>query len=264
MSQSPRIAIISGASQGIGRATAIRLAQSFTHLVLVARNEAGLHETAYLVNVQYPSVQTLCIPIDLSVPSSASAVVSSTLQTFHTSHINALINIAGAVPQVDLLDMTDFQWDNGFALKLHGARRLTVAAWPALKAASGQSSVVFTSGNSAQAPKAPFAAVATVNAAVVALSRAFADLGIHDSVQVNSVLPGPVMTDRRQSYMRKWAQDQGMSVEEAMRVFPGKTGIQRFGKPEEIAGLIAYLTCSEARWLTGASVRMDGGEIKGI
>ena len=69
------------------------------------------------------------------------------------------MNIAGAVPQIDLLEMTDAQWDDGMALKLHGARRITIHAWNALKESKG--SVVFTSGNSAEAPKSAYAAVAT-------------------------------------------------------------------------------------------------------
>ena len=132
--------------------------------------------------------------------------------------IDALLNIAGAVPQIDLFDMTDAQWEGGLALKLHGARRLTIAAWPALKESRG--SVVLMSGNSALFPKAPYAAVGTINAAIVALAKAFSDRGIADGVQVNSVLPGPVMTGRRRSYLQHWAPLHGMSVEEATERFP--------------------------------------------
>jgi NAD(P)-dependent dehydrogenase (short-subunit alcohol dehydrogenase family) len=128
-------------------------------------------------------------------------VVERTLATL--GRIDALLNIAGAVPQIDLFEMSEEQWAAGVALKLHGARRLTVAAWPSLKLSKG--SVVLMSGNSAIFPKAPYAAVGTINAAIVALAKAFADRGIEDGVQVNSVLPGPVMTGRRQSYLEHWA-----------------------------------------------------------
>jgi 3-oxoacyl-[acyl-carrier protein] reductase len=158
--------------------------------------------------------------------------------------------------------MTDEQWEDGAALKLHGARRLTIRAWTALKAANG--AVVFISGSAALDPKPAFAAVATINAAIIALAKAFAEQGIKDGVQVNSVVPGAVMTGRRRSFMEKWAPAHGMSVEKALEAFPEKAGIARYGEPEEIAGLLAYLVSKEARWLTGASVRMDGGEVKGI
>ena len=99
--------------------------------------------------------EALIIDIDLAEPEAAQAVVDQTLAAF--GRIDALLNIAGAVPQIDLFEMTDAQWEGGLALKLHGARRLTIAAWPALKAAKG--SVVLMSGNSALFPKAPYAAV---------------------------------------------------------------------------------------------------------
>jgi 3-oxoacyl-[acyl-carrier protein] reductase len=148
------------------------------------------------------------------------------------------------------------------ALKLHGARRLTIRAWDALKSSKG--AVVLISGSAALEPKPGFAAVATINAAIIAVAKAFAEQGVQDGVQVNSVVPGPVMTGRRRSFMNQWAPANGMTVEQAMKEFPEKAGIARYGEPEEIAGLLAYLVSKDARWLTGASVRMDGGEIKGI
>jgi NAD(P)-dependent dehydrogenase (short-subunit alcohol dehydrogenase family) len=252
------VAIVTGASQGIGRATAIRLGRGFSALVLVARDRANLGETAEAV--KSAGAECLVIDTDLSQPAAAGAVVDQTLAAF--GRIDALLNIAGAVPQVDLFEMTDAQWENGLALKLHGARRLTVAAWPALKEAKG--SVVLMSGNSALFPKAPYAAVGTINAAIVALAKAFSDRGIDDGVQVNSVLPGPVMTGRRRSYLEHWAPLHDMTVEEATATFPKEAGIARYGAPEEIAELMAFLVSPGAKWMTGATLRMDGGEVKSV
>jgi 3-oxoacyl-[acyl-carrier protein] reductase len=119
--------------------------------------------------------------------------------------------------------MTDQQWEDGMALKLHGARRLTLRAWDALKAAQG--AVVLISGNSAEFPKAPYAAVGTINAAIVALAKAFSDRGLKDGVQVNSVLP--VMTGRRHSYLEKWAPAHKVSLDDATQKFPLDAGIGR-------------------------------------
>ena len=187
-------------------------------------------------------------------------MVNSALNRF--GRIDALLNIAGAVPQIDLFEMTDEQWRAGTELKLHGARRLTIRAWEALKKSKG--SVAFMSGSAALDPKPAFAAVAAVNAAITALAKAFAEQGIRDGVQVNSIVPGPVMTGRRRSFMDKWAPVHHMSVEEAMREFPENVGISRYGQPEEIADLLAFMVSPAAKWMTGTSVRMDGGEIKGI
>jgi 3-oxoacyl-[acyl-carrier protein] reductase len=252
------VAIVTGASQGIGRATAIRLARDFSKLVLVARNRANLDETAEAVKAV--GAKPLVIDVDLADPAVAKAIVDQALAAF--GRIDALLNIAGAVPQIDLFEMTDAQWEGGLALKLHGARRLTIAAWTALKAAQG--SVVLMSGNSALFPKAPYAGVGTINAAIVALAKAFSDRGIADGVQVNSVLPGPVMTGRRRSYLEHWAPLHNVTVEQATANFPKEAGIARYGQPEEIAELMAFLVSPGARWMTGATVRMDGGEVKSI
>ena len=255
---SKSVAIVTGASQGIGRATAIRLARDFSALVLVARNRANLEGTAQ--SAKDAGAEVLVIDADLAEPAVAQTVVDQALAAF--GRIDALLNIAGAVPQVDLFDMTDAQWEGGLALKLHGARRLTIAAWSALKAAKG--AVVLMSGNSALFPKAPHAAVGTINAAIVALAKAFSDRGIADGVQVNSVLPGPVMTGRRRSYLRHWAPLHNMTVEQATANFPKESGIARYGEPEEIAELMAFLVSPGARWMTGSTLRMDGGEVKSI
>ena len=255
---SKSVAIVTGASQGIGRATAIRLARDFSALVLIARNQVNLAQTAEAVRTA--GAQALVIDADLAQPQAAQTVVDQTLAAF--GRIDALLNIAGAVPQIDLFEMTDAQWESGLALKLHGARRLTVAAWPALRESKG--SVVLMSGNSALFPKAPYAAVGTINAAIVALAKAFSDRGITDGVQVNSVLPGPVMTGRRRSYLEHWAPSHNMTVEEATASFPKEAGIARYGEPDEIAELMAFLVSPGAHWMTGSALRMDGGEVKSV
>jgi 3-oxoacyl-[acyl-carrier protein] reductase len=252
------VAIIAGASQGIGRATAIRLARDFSAIVLVARDKDNLDKTA--AEATSVGAETSIYALDLRQPQSANSIVEGTLERF--GRIDALLNVAGAVPQIDLFQMTDAQWDDGMALKFHGARRLTIEAWNALKASKG--SVVFMSGNAAFDPKPGNAAVATINAAINALAKAFAEQGIKDGVQVNSVSPGAVMTARRRAFFESWAPAHNLTVEEAIKKFPEQAGITRFGKPEEIADLMSYLISPAARWMTGASIRIDGGEIKGI
>lgn len=252
------VAIVTGASQGIGRSTAIRLAGDFAAVALVARSAGALADVADAV--RRAGAEPLVIALDLSRVESADAIVKTTLDRY--GRLDALLNIAGAVPQIDLFEMTDEQWYAGMELKLHGARRLTIRAWDALK--SSKASVVFMSGSAALDPKPGFAAVAATNAAIIALAKAFAEQGIKDGVQVNSVVPGAVMTGRRRSFLEKWAPAHHMSVEEATKKFPEEAGISRYGQPEEIAELMAFLVSPGAKWMTGASLRMDGGEVKGI
>jgi 3-oxoacyl-[acyl-carrier protein] reductase len=226
--------------------------------VLVARDKDGLENTA--AEVRSLGAEAIVYALDLCQAESAKTIIAGTLECF--GRIDALLNIAGAVPQIDLFQMTDAQWDDGMALKLNGARRLTIEAWNALKATNG--SVILISGSAAFDPKPGYAAVATINAAINALAKAFAEQGIKDGVQVNSVSPGAVMTGRRQAFFEKWAPAHNLTVEEAIKKFPEQAGITRLGKPEEIADLMSYLVSPAAKWMTGASVRMDGGEIKGI
>jgi 3-oxoacyl-[acyl-carrier protein] reductase len=259
MSKRLGTAIVTGASRGIGRATAIRLASDFNSMVLVARGQIELETVAH--SVEGAGSSALVIPADLREPGAADGVVARTLKRF--GRIDALVNIAGAVPQTDLFAMTDDEWHDGLALKFHGARRLVIRSWGALKHSPG-GAIVFISGSSAVAPKASLAAVGAINAAIAALAKAFAERGVTDGVQVNAVLPGPVMTSRRHSLLKRFAAENGLSFEAGAERFARETGISRYGQPEDIAALIAFLLSPPACWMTGATLRMDGGEIKAI
>jgi 3-oxoacyl-[acyl-carrier protein] reductase len=252
------IAIVTGASSGIGYATALRLARDFKAVVLVARDRKGLEKAADAV--KGAGSEPMVMDIDLSLPTAAKTVVERTLGQH--GRIDALMNIAGAVPGIDLFEMTDAQWNASAELKLHGARRLTIGAWEALKSSKG--SVVLMSGATAQVPTASAAAIGVINAAISALAKAFADRGIADGVQVNSVLPGAVMTGRRLAMIEKVATVRGVTVDEAKQKLLAQLGIDRYGRPEEVAELMAFLVSPAARWMTGATLRMDGGEVKAV
>jgi 3-oxoacyl-[acyl-carrier protein] reductase len=255
---SKSVAIVTGASSGIGRATALRLAKDFSAVVLAAQDIEGLESVA--AEVSALGAEPLVQAVDLSAKSAANTVVDATLKRF--GRIDALVNIAGAVPGLDVFEMTDEQWDSGMALKFHGARRLTLRAWNSLRTAKG--SVVFISGNSAEVPKAAAAAVGAINAAIEALAKAFADRGLVDGVQVNSVSPGAIMTGRRLAMIEKAAASRQVSVEEAKQLFLKQAGIGRFGEAEEIADLMAFIVSPGAKWMTGTVLRMDGGEVKSV
>jgi 3-oxoacyl-[acyl-carrier protein] reductase len=253
-----RVAIVTGASSGIGKATALRLARDFEVVVLVARDGEKLTEVGD--EARAIGAESLVLELDLMGASAGATVVKAAMDRF--GRIDALVNVAGAVPGLDVFQMTDEQWNTGMELKFHGARRLTIHAWDALKASKG--SVVFISGTAAVMPKAGAAAVGAINAAIEALAKAFSDRGIEDGVQVNSVSPGAIMTARRQGMLEKAAAAKNVGVEEAKHQFLKQAGIGRFGEAEEIADAIAFVVSPSAHWMTGTVLRMDGGEVKSI
>jgi 3-oxoacyl-[acyl-carrier protein] reductase len=236
----------------------MRLSRDFSAVVLAARGAAELGEAAEQVRAQ--GAEPLPIDLDLMAPGAAEAVVARTLAKF--GRIDALLNIAGAVPGIDLFQMTDEQWNASIELKLHGARRLTLRAWEALKEAKG--AVVLIAGNTAEIPTASAAAVGVINAAIVALAKAFADRGLSDGVQVNSVSPGPIMTGRRLSMIEKWAAAHKVGIDQAKQSLLTKAGIGRYGEPQDVAELLAFLVSPAARWMTGTQLRIDGGEVRSI
>lgn len=255
---SKSVAIVTGASSGIGKATALRLAHEFGAVVIAARGGEKLADVGE--QIKAVGAEALVLELDLMVPAAAEAIVTATLDRF--GRIDALLNIAGAVPGLDVFDMTDEQWNTGMELKFHAARRLTIRAWDSLK--SSQGSVVFISGNAAVIPKPGAAAVGTINAAIEALAKAFSERGIEDGVQVNSVSPGAVMTGRRTAMLEKAAAAKGVSLDQAKQGFLKQAGIARFGEAEEIADVMAFAISPAAKWMTGTVLRVDGGEVKSV
>jgi 3-oxoacyl-[acyl-carrier protein] reductase len=252
------VAIVTGASSGIGKATALRLARDFGAIVLGARSGERLGEVGQ--QVKAIGAEPLVLELDLTAPPAAEIVVNKTLDRF--GRIDALVNIAGAVAGLDVFQMTDEHWNTGMELKFHGARRLTIHAWDALRESKG--TVVFISGNAAVIPKSGAAAVGAINAAIEALAKAFAERGIEDGIQVNSVSPGAIMTGRRLSMIEKAAASRKIALEEAKQQFLKQAGISRFGQAEEVADVMAFIVSPAARWMTGTVLRMDGGEVKSV
>jgi NAD(P)-dependent dehydrogenase (short-subunit alcohol dehydrogenase family) len=253
-----KISIVTGASRGIGRAIALRLAAEGSSVVLCARDQALLDAAAIEIRASGGSAEA--IALDLRLPDSGQRVADFAVGRF--GRIDIVVNNAGATKRGDFLDLTDDDFADGFALKFFGSVRLTRAAWPHLKAARG--SVVFISGVGGRTPGAQFTIGGSVNAALLSLTKALADLGLRDGVQVNAVNPGTIRTARYSGRLNALAKERGLDPESAEREYVRNGAIARIGEPEDIAALVAFVAGPEGKMLHGALIDMDAGATKTI
>ena len=256
MTLSGKTAVITGASRGIGRAIAIRLAKDGARVVLSARDRQALE--AAVREITESGGQAAFLPLDLRIPESPRRLAEFALQTFR--QIDIVVNNAGATKRGEFEVLTEEDWADGFALKFFGAVRLTRAAWPHLKATSG--SLINISGVGGRTPEVQFTIGGSVNAALISFTKAMAAAGIRDGVQVNVINPGTIRTDRYQKRLIAFAAEHGMNTAAAEREFVREHQTTRIGEPEDIAALVAFVASPESRFLHGAMVDMDGGATK--
>jgi len=250
---SGKTAIVTGASRGIGRAIARKLASEGARVVLAARDESALAHVADEIGEG-----TAIAPLDLRLPASPLELVRLTLARFQ--RIDIVVNNAGATKRGEFLELTDDDWDDGYALKLHGAVRLTRAAWPHLKATAG--SLLNIAGTGGRTPGAQFTIGGSVNAALLSFTKAMADNGLRDGIQVNAVSPGTVRTDRFAKRMENLARERQIPLHDAEALFLKEARVTRVGEPEDIANLVAFIVSPAGRFLHGSLIDMDGGSTK--
>lgn len=253
-----KVAIVSGASKGIGRAIALRLAQDGATLVLAARTKADLENVAS--EIQSSGGKATVFAGDLRDPAAPAALVNAAVGAH--GGIDIVVNNAGATKRGDFFELTEADWTDGFALKFLGAVRLTRAAWPHLKARRG--SLLNIIGAGGRTPGAEFTIGGSVNGACLSFTKAVADLGIRDGVQVNAINPGRIRTDRLRTLLAAEAAEYGGDVDAALEAVARKSNIVRLGEPEDVANLAAFMVSPGSRYLQGSLVDLDGGQTKTI
>ena len=251
-----KVAVVTGASRGIGRAIAGRLAKEGAKAVLCAR-ALGTLESA-VKEIECSSGTAAAIALDLRLPESPAQLADFAARRF--GGIDIVVNNAGATKRDAFLNLTDDDWLDGFALKFFGAVRLTRAAWPHLKASRG--SVINISGAGGRTPGAEFAIGGSVNAAMQSFTKAMAELGIADGVQVNVINPGSIRTGRLQKRLEALAAERGTDLANVERQMIAASKTTRIGEPEDIAALVAFIAGPEGRFLQASMIDMDGGATK--
>ena len=245
-----KVALVTGASKGIGRAIAQALAAEGMQVAMAARNAEVL---GGLVNELGSSA--LAVPCDLTRVDTPPAFVAAALARY--GRIDLVVNNAGNTTRGDFLTLTEADWEAGFALKFHGYRRMAVAAWPALKKTEG--TLINIVGVGSRMAAADSAVVGAVNVGLVYLTKSLALLGGRDGVRVLAINPGIIATDRWQARVEREAKRAGGTLVEAEQRLLASLGVTRTGKPEEIGRLVALMSSTAASYVQGAIIDADGG-----
>ena len=253
-----KVAIVSGASRGIGRACAEELAREGADVALVARDGAAL--TRVRDAIEKLGRRAITFACDLREPSAAAKAVQAAVAAF--GRIEILVHSAGATKRGDFFSLTDADFDDGFALKFMGAVRLAREAWPHLVKARG--TVVNIIGVGGRNAEPDFTIGGPVNAALMNFTKAMARRGIKDGVRVTGINPGAIETDRLHRRLAAHMAAKGGNEEDARRAFLAELGIACFGRPEDIGKLVCYLAGNAAAFMQGTLVDIDGGEGKGV
>jgi NAD(P)-dependent dehydrogenase (short-subunit alcohol dehydrogenase family) len=253
-----RVAIVTGASRGIGSAIALNLAQNGAKVVLAARDAQKLSEV--VARIRESGNEGLAFPADLRELDAPGRLVEAAVGQF--GRIDIVVNNAGATRRGAFLALNEEDWQDSFALKFFGAVRLVRAAWPQLKARSG--SIVNIAGVGGRTPGAEFAIGGSVNAALLSFTKATAELGVEDGIQVNAINPGFIRTDRLKKRLDASAEALGITLIEAEQAMVRDSNVSRLGEPEDIAHLVTFLVSSEGRFLHGSLIDADGGQTKTI
>lgn len=246
-----RWALITGASQGIGAATASAFASEGCNLHLTARSAERLSALASELTGAH-GVTVHCHPVDLEAPGSAEALAGT------VGAIDILVNNAGVIPGGSLQDIDEATWRAGWELKVFGYINLTRAVYRGM-AERGRGVIVNDIGNAGERLDAAYICGTTGNAALMAFTRAVGGHSLADhGVRVVGVNPGPVATDRMPKLLKKraadWLGDENRWEELLARYPQG-----RMATPQEIADAIVFLASDRSGFTSGTVLTIDGG-----
>ena len=254
-----RVALVCGASKGIGFATADLLAKEGAKLAIVSRDSASLDKAAARLTPH--GAEVLTITADLSTTDGIATVVRET--TARYGHADVLITNTGGPPTGMTLSHEWSAWEKASELLLRSAVELTRAFVPGMRERKWGRVVGITSF----AVKRPVASLVLSNAmraAVTGYYRTLADEVAIDGVTVNTVLPGYTETERLDALAAATTARTGVTRESVFDGWKAETPLGRLGKPEELAAVIAFLASKPAGFVTGQAICVDGGAIRSL
>ena len=258
---SGKTALVTGSTSGIGHAIAKGLAGAGATVVVNGRAQARVDAAATAISNAVPGSKVSGIAADVSTAAGCKALIAA------LPEVDILINNAGIFEPKDFFEIPDEDWSRFFETNLMSGVRLSRAYLPdMLKRNWGR--IVFISSESALNIPKEMIHYGTTKTAQLAVSRGLAEMTRGTAVTVNSVLPGPTMSEGVETFVKDLAKQSGQSVEEAasrfIKQFRPTSLLQRFASVEEIANMVVYVASQQASATNGAALRAEGGIVQTI
>jgi 3-oxoacyl-[acyl-carrier protein] reductase len=245
-----KIAVVTGGSDGIGRATALRLAREGADVAVCARRQEPLDQTA--AELRNAGAQVLAVSADMSKKADIDRFIKAVIERF--GRIDILVNNAGTSARGKFLEIEDATWSADLELKVFGAIRCTRLAVPYMKKQGGGRIINITI-SSAKQPGAESYPTSVSRAAGLALTKALSKEYAASNILVNTVCIGKIKSGQ---HVRRYTRE-GVSAEDYYRQTAKDIPLGRVGEAEEVANVIAFLASDAASYVTGTSVNLDGG-----
>jgi 3-oxoacyl-[acyl-carrier protein] reductase len=255
-----KAALVTASSQGIGRACAFELAKYGANLVICSRGERKLLATRDEIS-ESTGRKVVAVPTDLTESSAIDALV--TRATDELGRIDVLVTNAGGPPSGQFMDFDDEAWTRAVELNLMSVVRLNRAVASVMRGAEG-GSIVNLASVSVKEPLKGLVLSNAIRAAVVGLSKTLANELGPDGIRVNVVCPGFTATGRMKELISARAEREGKDYDDVAAGYYASVPLGRFAEPEDIARMVAFLASDSAKYVSGVTVQVDGGFVKGL
>jgi len=257
-----RVAIVTGASRGIGKQIALDFAREGAHLVLCARSVDALEATALEAGAH--GVRTVTVAADLFDPAAAPLLAERALDEL--GRIDVLVNnMGGGGTPMRLHKLSDDDWRNGFELNFFSSVRTTAACLPTMLE-RGWGRLVHIASTYGVEPGPLFGPYSAAKAALLNYSKNLSHAYSAQGVLSNVVIPGITLTEAIHDNAATAAEAQGVTPDEVMAKMMQRDPVAmgRYGDPQEVAAAVVFLGSDAASWITGAALAVDGGTLRSI
>jgi 3-oxoacyl-[acyl-carrier protein] reductase len=255
-----KVAIVGGASKGLGRACAEVLAAEGARLALCSRSQPELEKTAREIH-DATGAEVLAFAGDLDRPETIRDLIAAAVTRFE--RLDILVNNSGGPPLASAHNATEEQWAIAVQRSLLFFARMSREAVPHLRR-SGGGRIINILASTVYQPIPNLALSGATRMGVVAFAKSLADEVGRDGILVNNVCPGSILTERMLSNVTARAKETGLSVEAALAQRAAETAVGRVGQPEEMAYLVAFLASSRSSYITGTTMLVDGGLVRSV